>query len=121
MEGQPRFAAKHDGISGSQAQGTGRTAAIGATDPKQRAITERERDDRGGEILLVAVLMQAHFGDRSIIVDQAALRWVRVAAKLVPSLNQDVGNRRPRFARLGMGRLIAVAAFVRDPAERSAI
>src|SRR5262245_65395714 len=60
VERQTRLAAEHDGIAGGEAHGAGRVAPLGPSNPKQASIAERERDHGSLEVVLVAVLMQAH-------------------------------------------------------------
>ena len=93
-----------------------------AADPEQAGVAERDRDHRRGEILLVAILMQAHLRRRLVVVDEAGFRIVRIARHLPPDVEHHRRDRRPRPAGLGVRRLIAIAAvLVRDPAERAEV
>src|SRR6185312_3363708 len=98
-----------------------RVAAFTAADAKQTGIAERQRNDGRVEIVLVAVLMQAHFGRRTVEVDQARFRRMRIAAEFIPGRKQDRRNRRPRLRGLRMGRRVPIAARIRDPTQRSAV
>ena len=53
--------------------GRRRVLAAGAAEPEQRVVAERDRQDRGGEIGLVAILVQAHPGLAAVEVDQTGL------------------------------------------------
>src|SRR5215208_970101 len=96
-------------------------ATAGAANPKQAGVAERQRDHRRREILLVAILMQAHLGRQTVLIDEAAFERMWIAAKLLPSLTQGIRNRGPSLPGLRMGGLIAVAEFVGDPAKRPAV
>ena len=56
----------------------------------------------GGEVLLVAVLVQAHAGLWPIDIDETRLGRVGIVREVVPGCEQEGGHRRPRFAGVGM-------------------
>ena len=74
MEGETALASKRHGVAGGEAERSGRRVALKAADAKHRRIPERQRDDGGGQLLLVAVLVQAHPRGRVIEIDEAGLR-----------------------------------------------
>ena len=96
-------------------------AAPRAAHPEQRIVAERQRYDRRGKICLVLVLMQAHPRARRIVIDEARLRRTRIPGERRPRFEHHRRHRRPSDSRLRMGRLIAIAVDVGDPAERPAI
>ena len=88
------------------------------TDSRRRA----RPTPRGGEVALVAILVQAHLRLVGIEIDEAGLRRLRMVRDLAPEIEQCLGDRRPGFARHRMRGLVAVAALlVGDPAELAAI
>src|SRR5262249_8353490 len=56
VERQTRLAAEHDGITGGEAHGAGRIAALRPPNAKEAGIAERQRNHRRLEVELVAVL-----------------------------------------------------------------
>src|SRR5215471_13832280 len=73
---KPCGAAPHDDISAFETQPK---RAVGTPFPapqKYGRQTERNGDNRGPGIILVAVLMQAEFGSSDITIDQAGVRIV---------------------------------------------
>src|SRR6266545_1826133 len=81
VERQTRLAAEHDGITGGEAHGARRVAALGPANPKQAGVAERERNDGRLEVVLVTVLMQSHLRRRPVIVDEAAFSGVGIACE----------------------------------------
>src|SRR5262249_17913315 len=110
-----------DDVAGGEAERGRGVLPLQAADPEQTGIAERNRDHRRIEILLVAVLMQSHFGVRSVEINEAGLGRSSIAGEVVPCVDERLRYRRPRLASVGMVRLIAVAALVRDPAKRPAV
>ena len=84
---------KRHRVAGGEAEGAGRRVALKPADAEQRRVAERQRDDGGGELLLVAVLVQAHPRARVVEVDEAGLGRRRARGDLPP---------RPRGARGGI-------------------
>src|SRR5262249_60929623 len=79
VERQTRLAAEYDGITGGEAHGAGRVAALGPPDAKQAGVAERQRHHRRLEVELVAVLVQSHLRRGPVIIDEAAFRGVGIA------------------------------------------
>jgi hypothetical protein len=66
-----------------------------AADAKYRAIPERDREDRRGEVVLVHILMQPHLGGAGIMVDEAGLGRRAIARDVMPEVEQEVRHRGP--------------------------
>ena len=104
-----------------------RTALVGSLrfnpPTRNRPVSPSDSDTTGAaKSCFVLVLVQAHARVRRVVVDQAGLGRMRIAAELAPRSQDDVRNRRPRLAGFRMRRLIAIAArLVGHPAERAAI
>src|ERR1700761_1675980 len=71
MEEQPRRAAPDHDIAVLQPVANGLVRSLQATEHEDRRQAQRHRDDRRGEILLIAVLMQRHARTGLVAVDQA--------------------------------------------------
>ena len=84
MEREPRLPAEHQGIAGGKPQRAGRVLAGRAADPKQAGVAERKRDHGGGEVLLVAVLVQAQPAAALFTLPAQTLDDVREAQKRGP-------------------------------------
>ena len=64
VEGEPRRPAEYDRVAGLEPERPGRIASLRAAEAEQRRIAERQRHDRRGKLLFVAVLVQAHLRRR---------------------------------------------------------
>src|SRR5438876_958736 len=113
VDREPRFPAEYQGIAGLQPDRPGGVVAPESTDPEQARVSQGEREHRRRKIFLVAILVQAHLCCRPIEIDQAGLRRMRIIGEILPGLEQDPGNPRPRSSRLRMGGLVAIAGLVR--------
>src|SRR3954447_16081980 len=107
MKGEPRVAAKNKRIAGGELERARRIATFVSADPEQAGVAKRQRDDGRCEVLLVAVLVQAHAGVRTIDVDQAGFRRMRIARQRLPRSKHDVGDWWPSGPGIGVKRLIA--------------
>src|SRR5260370_5474905 len=121
MKGEPRRTAERHGVARLEAEGARRRSSRQTADPEEGVVAERQRDDRSGKLLLVAVLMQPHSRRLVVEIDETRLRRRRPRSDDRPGFDQRRRHRRPAASGFRMRRLIAVAAFVGDPAERPAV
>ena len=122
VEGETALALKRHGVARGEAEGAGRRVALKPADAEQRRVAERQRDDRRGE---APPRRGPGAGPsaraRVVEVDEAGLGRRRAGRDRREGGEKPRRHRRPRAAGLRMRRLVAIAALVRDPAERAAI
>src|SRR5947209_4728352 len=125
VKGKPCRAAPHDQIAMLQPKTLWCVAAFQSAEQKRRGQPERNRDDRGGEIVLILVLMQGHSRARLIAVDQAGIRGEAAEPCAISRLAGQFAKRsrhcRPWLARLRIVSVVAISGAIRDPAEIAAV
>ena len=86
-------------------------------DPEQPVIAQRNRQDRLGEIRLVAVLVHPHPRALAVEIHQTALRRPGAGRKLLPDSQRQRRDRRPG-APGRMARDVAITPRIGIPSER---
>src|SRR2546427_585425 len=81
-------AAPHCDVAVFDPQAAHGILAAFAAPQKYRRQAERNRDDRGRRVFLVAILMEAQFGAGGITIDQASVRIIAVE----PGLSREGGT-----------------------------
>ena len=96
-------------------------ATLNSSITEDAGISQGQRHHGRLQIFLIAVLMQAHFRGRPVIVDQTGLRLTRIAPELRPSLEQQFRNWRPGTPSERVSCLIAIAPDIGHPTQPAAI
>ena len=118
----PRGPAHDHNIPAHEFDTVGGSAALWSANSKHRGIAEADRDNGRIDGQLIIINMRSHFRAFAVPIYEASFRQVRPVGCLLPELNQQIWQRGPRRARLGVCCFIAVAPrLIRHPTQRAEI
>src|SRR6266446_2629850 len=103
----------------------GFVGSIQAAEEEYGRGAQRDRNDGSGKIPLVPVLMQGEFWACFVTVDEAGVGEevgkTGLGSRILGEAQKIGGHGRPGAAAVGIGRIVAIAGSVGDPAKRAAV
>src|SRR5215471_10681769 len=125
MIDEPRRTAPHNHVAVFHREAAYRVGTALAAPQEHRGKAERNRNNRGPGIVLVAILMETEFRARDIAVDEAGVRIVLVETRFgggtLGKAEEGPGHRRPSDSSLWIQGVVPIPRSIGHPADSTAV